>query len=96
MTIYLSRIEFIFQLIINQLKSNGIHEISFDDDYYWNVPSDLLYDPYNQPKELDIGQLSEDYEFLLSSIKNDCIVNADLRKLSHLLRYIADKLDAKT
>ncbi|OCG03180.1 hypothetical protein [Gilliamella sp. wkB112] len=63
MTLDIYKIEIIFNLIINKLKSDGIHKISFD------------------------------YDFLLNSINKDIIINGDLRKLSHLLRYIADKLD---
>lgn len=93
MGIDLNKIEIIFNLIIDKLKKDGIHKISLDDDFYWNIPSDLLYDPYNKPNQFDMGQLSEDYDFLLNSIEKNIIINGDLRKLSYLLRYIADKLD---
>ncbi|NUF50142.1 hypothetical protein [Gilliamella sp. ESL0250] len=93
MNIELDRIENFFNLIIKELKGNGIHNIPIDYDFYWNIPSDLLYDLYNEPKELDMGQLSEDYQFLLYSISQDILTSGNLRKLSSLLRYIADKLD---
>lgn len=93
MNIELDRIEKFFNLIIKELKGNGIDNIPLDYDFYWNIPSDLLYDLYNEPKELDMGQLSEDYQFLSYSINQDIVTSSNLRKLSSLLRYIADKLD---
>lgn len=65
MTIDIYKIEIIFNLIINKLKSDGIHKIFLDDDFYWNIQSNLLYDPYNEPNQFDMGQLSEDYDFFI-------------------------------
>ncbi|WP_326836014.1 hypothetical protein VSH64_14015 [Amycolatopsis rhabdoformis] len=33
--------------------------VEVDADYFWSIPPDALYNVYEKPKELTIGQLSE-------------------------------------
>jgi hypothetical protein len=34
-------------------------EIAFDKDHYWNIPPEQRFNPYSQPSEFTMGQLSE-------------------------------------
>ena len=31
-------------------------------DYYWSIPREKLYDPFQEPTELTLGQLTDDLE----------------------------------
>lgn len=77
--------------ILNKIEKEGIDKISLDEDYYWHIPSDEIYQVDKKPSELNLGQLYEDYE-MLTKYKNEYdLICYDLKKLSSLLRYIADK-----
>lgn len=71
------------------LKKQGI--VSLDFDYYWEVPGKYIYNTYNEPKVLEIGQLSEDYKFLYTAYKNEYLVQHNFKKVASLLRYLAEK-----
>lgn len=77
--------------ILEDLKKRGIDNVPLDADFYWNVPSDAIYDPYNEPSQLDIGQLENDYETLLNAKKTGSLIGYNLKNLSSILRYISEK-----
>ena len=60
----IDQLEAIFTLLIDHLKAKGIDSVDIDEDYYWNVPQASLYDPYHEPGQLEIGQLSDDWNEL--------------------------------
>lgn len=64
MDIYLDDLPKICELLIQNIKEKGIDSIKLDADYYWNIPRDQLYNPYQRPVEFDLGQLSEDWNEL--------------------------------
>jgi len=61
-------------------------------DHYWNIDSSEIYNVYNQPKKLDIGQVTEDWNELLQILENkrEPILFHDLEHLSQVLRAIAE------
>jgi hypothetical protein len=78
--------------LLTHLESNGIHTISVTDDYYWNVPSDQRYNPYEQPGQPDLGQLSDDIRELRRTLEGEREpVAYALVWLSSLLRYVGEK-----
>jgi hypothetical protein len=55
------------QSVIDQMLVSIAREteaIDIDVDFYWNVPLELRYDPYSEPSELTMGQLSDDWSEL--------------------------------
>ncbi len=64
MNIELSELKAIFLLEINHLEELGYEKIEIPVDYYWNIPQDVRYDPNNEPDNLDLGQLSDDWQDL--------------------------------
>lgn len=50
------------QRLLDHADAVGQAELEIKDDYYWNVPEDVRYDPHRQPGELTIGQLSDDWQ----------------------------------
>jgi hypothetical protein len=51
-------------------KDLGVTEVELKQDHYWSIPDTALYTMEGQPKELDVGSLKDDFEFLLSSSKS--------------------------
>jgi len=51
------------KLLLRMLEM-GISKVELDADYYWHIPSELLYDNYDEPKSFTMGQLSEDLTFV--------------------------------
>ena len=83
--------------IIDVLKENLLEKFPADidvdlEDFYWELPEDGLYDPTVEPKELTLGQLSEDWAELLR-LKNEgnIPVSYDLRRLSVILQIVRAK-----
>jgi len=58
--------------LLDHLERQAGPVVDVDHDHYWNIPKDHRYDRYQDPdpKELDIGQLSEDWS-RLKGIQDD-------------------------
>lgn len=50
--------------LLSHLEETGTTEFEIEEDYYWSVPPADRYSPYEEPKELTLGQLSDDLEEL--------------------------------
>jgi len=48
------------ELFFSHLESNAIRSVTILEDCYWDVPAAVRYDPYHQPTQHTIGQLSDD------------------------------------
>ena len=62
-------LQLVAEQLFAHLEAGGVEEIELPCDYYWNVPDEALCKVYEHPKELSIGQLSEDLR-QLSRIQN--------------------------
>lgn len=84
-------IDEIFEHIATDLKVERL-PLKEDQDFYWEVPSDKLYDVKATP-QLDIGRLSDDWEFLepLARDKSQAIALM-LIHVAPLLRHIGEKI----
>ncbi len=86
------------RLITNQIFDHiscdlKISKVPLEQDYYWNIPSDSLFDVDSTPSELDIGQLFDDLEFLLKTLDNEeQAVSLMFVHLAPLLRYVGEKV----
>ena len=52
--------------LLQHLDEIGQNEFEIDEDYYWFVPQDEAYSPYQTPKDLTLGQLSHDVKEVLA------------------------------
>lgn len=77
--------------LLSRLEQTGVSAIELEKDFYWNVPSEGLYDPYKSPPELTLGQLSDDLRELRSiqSGTTPALPYA-LVWLASLLRYVGE------
>ena len=63
-TISLDELALLTSKILNALKEEGYSHVAIDADYYWIIEQKELYDPYKEPAELTLGQLTWDLEAL--------------------------------
>ncbi|MGJ3353240.1 hypothetical protein [Providencia sp. Je.9.19] len=91
MKIELSLLEEAVVTIFKEMKEQGVDDIDLDSDFYWNVPSEFIYDVYNEPPRLDIGQLEDDYETLCKAKEKELLVKYNLKNISTIFRYLAEK-----
>lgn len=77
--------------LFTHIESLGYRTVELDKDFYWHVPTAALYDQYEQPGDLDVGQLSEDWE-KLQAINDGSMppVTDALAWLAAVLRGISD------
>lgn len=52
------------EILFSYLEATGQGEVTIPHDFYWNVPTEGRYDSYEEPTELDVGQLTEDWDRL--------------------------------
>ena len=92
MTIKIDEIRQACNKLLDFLESNGNNEIITDLDFYWNIQSSSLYNVYEDPENMTIGQLSDDLNELRKIINNETEpVGYALVWLSSLLRLIGEK-----
>jgi len=78
-------------LLLEHLESTGQKEFIIEEDFYWNIPKDARYDPYKEPQELTLGQLSDDWAEIKSIVDGSREpVGYSLVWLSTLLRRIGE------
>jgi len=85
----------ILHLLILKLDDLPDNDSSFilDKDLYWNIPEENLYNVYEEPNNLTIGSLAEDWNFLQDIVLNKReILDFDLNKISIILRYLSEKI----
>ena len=87
----LEEIRSALETVFDHLKKNGVTTIEIEEDYYWNVPQEDVYNPLVDPTDLDLGQLTDDWS-RLQSIRTgeDPVVGYALVWASSLLRRIGE------
>lgn len=91
MEIEAKKLEQLLSILLQHQKELGNTKFTISQDYYWNVPKDDRYDPYTQPSELTLGQLTDDWSRLQNLFDdNEAIVGYSLVWLGNVLRAIGE------
>lgn len=79
-----------FDVLMAHLEDTGRGTVPLPDDYYWDVPPRVMHDVYKKPaRELTIGQISEDLEFLDQCVDDpEMTVPYALVWLAHVLKAV--------
>ena len=97
MDINITHLEALCIKMLERLKTlnNGNDIITIKDtDYYWNIEEDERYNPYEKPVNLNLGQVSYDYEFIQRVLdKDDDPVSSDLAMLANVLLTLSEKTE---
>lgn len=88
-SIKIDDLENLFDIIINKLRQEYGDTISLDNDYYWTIDEEEKYNPYVEPKEKLLGQISFDIEDL-ERLKNksNILLSYGLIKIAEILKII--------
>ena len=90
MDIKIDELKKIIDRLLDELrKRNNLIKVS-DEDYYWFINDEELFSPYEEPKSITLGQLSDDWSELqaLLNEERDC-VSRDFVSLCSILRVIS-------
>ena len=80
----------VLTLLSKKVNENFGDEIFLStQDYYWQIGLDDMYDVEQEPKELMIGQISDDWSELKRLLVNaDDAISYDLVRLGELLKLL--------
>ncbi len=90
-SISIAELKTVSDLLLRHLEACGVESIDISEDFYWEVPQELRYDQYDAPKQLNVGQLSDDVYELKRLINGDApLMGLGLVWLSSILRRIGE------
>ncbi len=93
MKIKIAELEKVLSDLLAELHEQKCEEIEIDkEDFYWAISKEELYNPYNQPNQLTLGQLSDDLEHIHKIFEKKLpIVCYDFAKISYIFLFIGNK-----
>ena len=85
-------LDLIFEHLSKDLNVSNV-PIEADKDFYWEVPTENLFDVRKDQPRLDIGRLSDDWDFLQRMAeKREEAVSLMLIHVAPLLQHIGQKI----
>lgn len=92
MKLKVSELRAVAERLFTHLEVEGHTEIEISEDYYWFICQEEVYDPSRDPKDLTIGQLSDDWRELSDILNgNSPPVGYSLVWLSSIIRIVGEK-----
>jgi len=80
--------------LLSHVESHRGNAVTLSEDYYWDVPAAVRYDPYEKPKEHTLGQLSDDMAELTRMINGERpIIGYGLVWLAAILRRLGEAVE---
>lgn len=76
------------EVLLEHVRNVEGDVIELDKDMFWVVPAEALYDVYQQPATLDVGQLSESWQSVAE------IARDEKPALGYALVWLSDVLRA--
>lgn len=77
-------------LLLSNFKTNIGEVIEIENDFYWDIPSKELYNPYEEPKQLTLGQLSDDInEVQRLANEPSSAISYDLKRISNIIKAMS-------
>lgn len=91
--INLNEIEKAMSVLLHDLREAQGEVIEIEPiDYYWAIPREELYNPYEEPTDLTLGQLTDDLEEMKKLAEGTSEpVSLDLVKMSAILAMLGHK-----
>ncbi len=91
MNIDVETLEKAFQIILAYLEKVEVTSIEVDKDFYWDISPEQRYAPYQDPKDLSLGQLSSDWEHIQKIASgNEEPIAYSLVWLASLMKYLGE------
>jgi|GEM_PF-801071 hypothetical protein len=91
MQISLDQLKAACDRVLTAVQKYGVSVVDVPEDYYWFIAREKVYDPYDEPAEFTIGQLSDDWAEVsrIAAGETDAVPYA-LVWLSSVLRAAGD------
>lgn len=89
MKISVDEIQKVTLLLLSRLKESKGDAIEITYDYYWDISDEELYNPYEEPKNITLGQLSDDIEEIQRLVNSDDAIMYDLKRLAVIFNAIS-------
>lgn len=89
MKINIDKLQWIITLLLLKLKEGKGNEIELENDFYWDISEKELYNPYEMPQNISLGQLSDDLEEVERLLKSDDAISYDLKRVSNILKSLS-------
>lgn len=61
MRINVSELRAISAQLFSHLEESGRDSVEIPSDYYWDISKENRYNPYEEPTNFDLGQLTDDW-----------------------------------
>lgn len=88
-TVSYSELAEITQHLLRRLEQDGVGQIELSVDYYWDISKEELYQPYDAPEKLTIGQVSDDLNELRRVMRGErAVIPYHLVWLASVLRAV--------
>jgi hypothetical protein len=92
MKVELSELRRAANRLFDHLEQQGVQRVEFTHDHYWSVPREARHNLYEEPRQLEVGQLSEDLANLRSlSSASESVISYGLVWLAEVLREIGEQ-----
>lgn len=66
-----SELRKVCEKIFDHLEAMGYSRVEISHEYYWDIPQESRYDPYQEPQQFTLGQLTDDLSELQRIARND-------------------------
>lgn len=91
MDVKIDELRSIANALFSHLENDGAKSLTLSVDYYWDVPEDTRYDSYEKPRELTLGQLTDDMTELTRMLNGERpMVAYGLVWLAAILRRVGE------
>ena len=77
-------------VLISKFKERAGTSIDLKNDYYWDIDAKELYNPYQEPRDFALWQISFDWEHL-KKINPDEAIPYDFEKVANILKALSNE-----
>jgi hypothetical protein len=93
MKVRLAELRQVAEMLFDHLEAEGNDEFDINDDYYWKIPPEQLYDPTKDPTELALEQLTDNWGWLNRGRSGEAAPTAyHLVWLAAFLRWVGERV----
>lgn len=88
MVVNIDQLQQITDQLLSGLRKRAEGEVDFNVDDYWELADSERYYAFSRPKQLTIGQLSEDWASVVEASEKKCLTSNDMRLVANVLHAL--------
>jgi hypothetical protein len=79
--------------LLRHVEENGQKDLEIEEDFYWEIPAEKRYAPYDEPTGLTMGQLSDDWSEVMRMVNGEReVIGYGLVWLASVLRRVGERV----